>query len=183
MNYNEAYPLLKDRFNVFRYATYEKVMQMFNKFKTGVVYIGGAWCKNCQATIAIINKTAKKNKIRTILHFDPHFIDVFRDEVDIRDCGSLETKLDYYYLIEKLEYKSDVYVLDTLIPRINVPAVIGIRNGICVGVIDEEYILDDLGLHKENDTKDCTQEYTERLTELFERVNEREHRNHPFWKK
>lgn len=177
MSYNDEYPLLKDKFNVFRGATYDKVMQMFNKVKTGVIYIGGAWCKNCQAVISIINKTAKKNKIRTILHYDPHFIDVFKEEVDLRDCGDLETKLNYYYLIEKLEYKSDTLVQDTLIPRLNVPAVIGVKNGICVGVIDEEYILDAGGLHKEGDSLDCTKEYTNRLTELFQTVKQKERRH------
>ena len=39
---------------------------MFYKFKTGVIYIGGAWCKNCQAVISLINKTAKKNKINPV---------------------------------------------------------------------------------------------------------------------
>lgn len=174
MSYNDEYPLLKDKFNVFRTSTYDKVMQMFYKFKTGVIYIGGAWCKNCQAVISIINKTAKKNKVRTILHYDPHFIDIFKEEVDLRDCGSLETKLNYYYLIEKIQYKSDTLVQDTLIPRLNVPAIIGVKNGICVGVIDEEYILDDLGLHKEGDTKDYTEEYTNRLTELFQLVKAKE---------
>ncbi len=178
MNYNDVYPLLKDRFNVFRNASYDKVMQMFHKFKTGIVFIGGSWCKNCQAVVSIINKTAKKHKIKTILHYDPHFIDIFKDEVDIRDCGTLENKLDYYYLIEKLEYKSDIYVDDTLIPRIKVPAVIGIKNGICVGVIDEEYILDDLGLHKENEVEDHTEDYINKLDELFERTILKEHKHH-----
>lgn len=173
MSYNDEYPLLKDKFNVFRSANYDKVMKMFHKFKTGVILIGGAWCKNCQAVISIINKTAKKNKIRTILHYDPHFINIFKEEVDLRDCGDLETKLNYYYLVEKLEYKSDVYVQDTLIPRLNVPAVIGIKNGICVGIIDEEYLLDADGLHKEEETTDRTKEYTQRLTDLFQLVKEK----------
>lgn len=183
MSYNDDYLLLKDKFNVFRTATYDKVMSMFYKFKSGIIYIGGAWCKNCQAVVSIINKTAKKNKIRTILHYDPHFVDVFKDVVDLRDCGDLETKLNYYYLIEKLEYKSDTYVQDTLIPRLNVPAVIGVKNGICVGIIDEEYILDDLGLHKEGDSVDCTEVYTNQLTELFQEVKEKKRIRFPRRKK
>lgn len=178
MNYNDEYPLLKDKFNVFRTASYDKVMQMFHKFKTGVIYVGGAWCKNCQAVISLINKTAKKNKIRTILHYDPHFINVFKEEVDLRDCGDLETKLNYYYLIEKMQYKNDTLVQDTLIPRLNVPAVIGVKNGICVGVIDEEYIQDDLGIHKEGDSIDCSESYIHRLNDLFQMVKAKEPRKH-----
>ena len=75
-------------------------MKMFDKFKTGVIFIGGSWCKNCQAVIEIINKTAKKNKVRSIYHFDPKFINIFKEEVDMRDCGDLETKLNYFQLEE-----------------------------------------------------------------------------------
>ena len=176
MSYNDEYPLLKDKFNVFRSATYDKVMEMFYKFKTGVVYIGGAWCKNCQAIISILNRTAKKNKIRTIWHYDPHVINVFKEEVDLRDCGDLETKLNYYYLIEKLGFTSDTLVQDTLIPRLNVPAVIGIKNGICIGIIHEEYLLEGECLHEEDSTEDCTEHYEQRLTELFQAVKEKEHK-------
>ena len=126
----ENYSLLKGKIHVYRSAKYEKVMKMLDKFKTGVIFIGGSWCKNCQAVIEIINKTAKKNKIRSIQHFDPKFINIFNEEVDMRDCGDLETKLNYYYLIEKLGYESDNLVQDTFIPRMPVPAVIGVKNGV-----------------------------------------------------
>ena len=139
----ENYSLLKGKIHVYRSAKYEKVMKMLDKFKTGVIFIGGSWCKNCQAVIEIINKTAKKNKIRSIQHFDPKFTNIFNEEVDMRDCGDLETKLNYYYLIEKLGYESDNLVQDTFIPRMPVPAVIGVKNGVCVGIVDDEYILDD----------------------------------------
>ena len=169
MSFSE-YTLLDDKFHVFRNASYDKIMRMIYKFKTGVIYIGGTWCKNCQAIISLLNKTAKKNKIRTILHYDPHFINIFKEEVDLRDCGDLETKLNYYYLIEKIGYQSDVYVQETLIPRLNVPAVIGIKNGICVGIVDDEYILDETGLHQEGSSEDQTEAYTLKLTELFQKV-------------
>ncbi len=174
MNFVEEYTLLEDKFSVFKSVTYEKMMNIIDKFKTGIIYIGGAWCKNCQAIINLLNKTAKKNKIRTIYNYDPHFINVFKEEVDLRDCGDLETKLNYYYLIEKIGFKSDQLVQDTLIPRLNVPAIIGIKNGICVGVIDDEYILDKNGLHKDGDTVDMTQEYEDRLSELFQKVKKKD---------
>lgn len=174
MNFTEEYALLDDKLNVFRSVSYEKMMRMIYKFKTGIIYIGGAWCKNCQAIINLLNKTAKKNKIRTIYNYDPHFINIFKEEVDLRDCGDLETKLNYYYLIEKIGYKSDQYVQDTLIPKLNVPAIIGIKNGICVGVIDEEYILDEHGLHKEDSTEDMSLEYEQKLTTLFQKIKVKE---------
>lgn len=174
MSFVEEYPLLEDKHNVFKSVNYEKMMRMIYKFKTGVIYIGGAWCKNCQAIIHILNKSAKKNKIRSIYNFDPRFINVFKEEVDLRDCGDLETKLNYYYLIEKIGFTSDVYVQDTLIPRMNVPAIIGLKNGNCVGIISEEFVLDDKGLHKENSTEDQTKNFEEQLDLLFKKVKEKE---------
>lgn len=174
MSFKDDYPLLDDHFHVFRTVKYDKLMQMFYKFKTGVVYIGGAWCKNSQAVVGILNRTAKKNKIRTITHFDPHYINAFKEEKDMRDCLELEVKLNYYYLIEKLGFKSDIYVQDTLIPRLPVPAVIGIKNGVCVGIITDEYILDEKGLHVEASDEDMSVVYEEKLTELFKKVKSKE---------
>lgn len=173
MNYTEEYTLLDDRLNVFKSVTYDKMMQLIDKFKTGIIYIGGAWCKNCQAVVHIINRVAKKNKIKTVYNYDPHFINVFKEEVDLRDCGDLETKLNYYYFIEKIGFKSDTLVRDTLIPRLNVPAIIGLKNGICVGVIDEEYVMDDSGLHKEGCMQDVTADYEAKLTDLFQKVKKK----------
>ena len=76
----ENYDLLKGKIHVFRNANYDKIMKMLDKFKTGVIFIGGSWCKNCQAVIEIVNKTAKKNKIRSIYHFDPKFTNIFKEE-------------------------------------------------------------------------------------------------------
>ena len=145
-------------------------MKMLEKFKTGVIFIGGSWCKNCQAVIEIVNKTAKKNKVRSIYHFDPKFINIFKEEVDMRDCGDLETKLNYYYLVEKLGYSSDVLVQDTFIPRMPVPAVIGVKNGVCVGIVDDEYILDDGVLHKEDSDVNMMDDYVSKLDSLFKKV-------------
>lgn len=166
----ENYELLKGKIHVFRNVKYEKVMKMLENFKTGVIFIGGSWCKNCQAVIEIVNKIAKKNKIRTIKHFDPKFINVFKEEVDMRDCGDLETKLNYYYLIEKLGYKSDTLVQDTFIPRMPVPAVIGIKNGACVGVVEDEYVLDGDVLHAEGSDVNMMEEYINKLDSLFKKV-------------
>lgn len=173
MGFKEDYTLLDDKFNVYKSVNYEKMMKMITRFKTGIIFIGGAWCENCQAVAPLINKLAKKNKIRTIYHYNPRFLNVFKEQVDLRDCGDLETKLRYYEFIEKIGFKSDVFVQDTLIPRLKVPAVIGIKNGNCVGVIDEEYILDNAGLHEIDSQEDKTEEYSTRLTNLFKLVKEK----------
>ena len=168
----ENYRDLKGKIHVFKSVTYEKVMKMLEKFKTGVIFMGGSWCENCQAVVNIINKTAKKNKIRSINYFDPRFMNIFQEEVDLRDCEDLESKLNYYYLIEKIGYTSENLVPDTFIPRIAVPAIIGIKNGTCVGIIEDEYLLDDDVLHLKDSTEDKTEEYIKKLNELFQKVKE-----------
>ena len=97
-------------------------------------------------------------------------MNVFKEEVDLRDCGDLETKLNYYYLIEKLGYKNETLVQDTFIPRISVPAVIGVKNGVCIGVVEDEYILENDILHIEGSTEDKKEEYIEKLNNLFQKV-------------
>ena len=64
MTFVQEYQLLEDRFHVFKSITYDKMMKMLTQFKTGIIYIGGAWCKNCQAIVALLNKTAKASKIQ-----------------------------------------------------------------------------------------------------------------------
>lgn len=174
MNFNAEYPLINDIFHVYKEVNYKKMMSLIYNFKTGVIVLGGPWCKNCQAVMHLINETAKKNKIRSIYHFDPKFTNVFKEEVDFRDCLDLETKLDYYQLIEKIGYKSKTLVKDTLIPRLPIPAVIGIKNGACVGIITDEYILDEKGLHTEQSDVDMTEDYCNKLTELFIKVKEKD---------
>lgn len=161
---------LDDYFHVFKHVSYKKMMDMIYEFKSGVILICGPWCKNCQAVMNIINSTAKENKIRSIHCYDPQFVNIFKEKVDLRDCLSLEDKLEYYYLIEKIGYKSNVLVKDTLIPRLPIPAVIGIKNGNCVGIITDEYILDEKGLHAKGSDVDMTEDYKAKLTELFKAV-------------
>ena len=173
MTFVQEYQLLEDRFHVFKSITYDKMMKMLTQFKTGIIYIGGAWCKNCQAIVALLNKTAKASKIRTVYNYDPHFINVFKEEVDLRDCGDLETKLKYYALVEKVGFKSDELVVDTLIPRMPVPMILGIKNGSCIGMVSGEYVLDQEGLHEEGSCEDQTEQFVSKLKELFKNVKEK----------
>ena len=169
----ENYELLKGKLHVFKSAKYEKVIKMLDNFKTGVIFVGGSWCPNCQAVVDIINKTAKKNKIRSIQHYDPKFTNAFNEVVDLRDCGDLDTKLNYYCLVEKIGYESEKVVPETLIPRISVPAVVGIKNGTCVGIVEGEYLLDGDILHEKDSDIDMKEDYINKLEQLFKKVNEK----------
>ena len=176
MSFSKDYINL-DHFSVFKSITYDKMMQLFHRLKTGVLMIGGPWCQNRQAVMGIVNHVAKKNRIHTIYCYDPHFVNVFKEIDDLRDCKDLDTKLKYYELIEKIGYRSPELVQDTLIPRLPVPAIIGVKNGDCIGIISDEYLLDDYGLHTVDSKVDHRQEYETRLTKLFQLIKpKRKHR-------
>lgn len=66
MVYNEAYKNLKDEHNVFKEITYEEFMDMFEHLETGIVLLGGAWCKNAQIIVPYANTLAKKKGVDVI---------------------------------------------------------------------------------------------------------------------
>ena len=101
---------------------------------------------------------------------DPKFINVFKEEDDLRNCSTLEIKLKYYALVEKIGFKSTELVTDTLIPKIHVPFFIAIRNGNCVGYYTAELIKDSSGFHKEGELEDRTIEFVLALQNLISKI-------------
>ena len=150
---------------------YDELIKLFDSFDTGLVYIGGDWCKNCNNVLDIVVEEAMKAKLPYIYKYDPVFVNVYGEKEDLRDCKSLEIKLKYYAIVEKSHFKSDELVKDTLIPKIHVPFFMAIRNGSCVGYYTTQLIKDNNGrLHYENDTKDMTQEFRDNMKELLSKM-------------
>lgn len=174
MDYCLEYELLNDENHVFKNISYDELMDFFEGFKTGLIMIGGYWCKNCQAIIDLLNNVAKKSGIDYVYNYDPKFINVYGEEEDLRDCKSLEVKLKYYKIIENLGYKSDKLVVDTLIPRISVPFIFAIKNGTCVGYYEEELLRDGVLLYKEGHTEDYTLDFVHEITKLIEKINQKD---------
>ena len=58
MVYSEEYTNL-DGDNVFKEITYDEFMDMFEHLETGIVLLGGAWCKNAQIIVPYANTLAK----------------------------------------------------------------------------------------------------------------------------
>lgn len=138
MNYCEKYPLLKDENNLYKSIEIDDLLDLLAGFFTGVIYIGGAWDEYCQRIVPEANELAKSLNLDIIYNYDPKFINVFKEEENLIDCKTLEHKLKYYSIIEKIGYKSDVLVKDTLIPKINVPFFIVMKNGSCIGTVSAE---------------------------------------------
>lgn len=170
MDYCLEYPALKDKDYIFKAINYEELSHFLDSFQSGLIYIGGPWCKNCQAVINELNEVGKKSGLEVIYNYDPRFTNVFKEEEDLRDCKTLENKLKYYAIVEKIDFKSEELVVDTLIPRMHIPFIFGIKNGHCIGYYSPEFIKDEAGLHKEGDTEDKTIEFICTVTDLIHKI-------------
>ena len=98
---------------------------------------------------------------------------MFKEEEDLRDCESLEHKLDYYYLIEKIGYKNknNELVRDTLIQKMETPTFIVIKNGSVIDYFTSEYIRDPY-IRLEDSTDDKTMEFNSRITNMIRKLKE-----------
>jgi thiol-disulfide isomerase/thioredoxin len=167
VDYSKEYELLDDK-NIFKEISYDELMNFLDTFNTGLIYIGGAWCNYCQAIAPYLDNIAKKYNLEAVYNYDPRFTNVFGEVEDLRDCKSLENKLKYYAIVEKIKFKSSTLVQDTLISKIEVPFIMAIKNGTCVGTYSCKYVNDKYGLHAEDDIlhEDKAEEVTSAITEL-----------------
>lgn len=160
--------------NLIKKIDYDELIKMFDLFDTGFVMIGGDWCPNCTAVMDNVINIAKDKKLDTIYYYDPKFKNIYGEIEDLRDCKSLEVKLKYYAIVEKMGFKSEERVKDTLIARIHVPCFMAIRHGICVDYYVKELLKDNNILHEENSNLDKTQEFEENIKRLIDTVKKDE---------
>ena len=125
--------------NVFEPIDYKNLMDMFSNLKCGMVIMGNIKDKHTCIILDVLNKCAIKKNINKIYFYDCSYENKLGKLEDIRSCSFLEEKMDYYALVEKLGFKSDTLVKDTLIPQIEVPLIFGIRYGACTGFINPIY--------------------------------------------
>ena len=169
-DYVEKYDYLSDTNNVFKSIAYKDLM---NKLKddTFVLYVGGAWCPNCQAVVKFVNDAAKNNNIDTVYNFDTRISSLKTKENDIRNCNN-DAQLNLYRkFIESLNYinPNGLTTEGTDVQRLAVPAIFVIKNGVVKGSLIREYFYDeeqDL-LYVYDDTQNHKEEYIEELNSLF----------------
>ncbi len=169
MDFVKEYKYLEDEENIFKSINYDQLMDMINNLGSGLVVMGGPWCEYTQAVMKEINDIGKKAGIDVIYNYDPRFVDVFGEDNDLRDCKSLEIKLKYYAIVEKIGFKSTELVKDTLIPRIHIPFIFGLRNGSCVGYYSVEVLKKHNRLVDE-DKKDRTIDIIHNVDEIISKI-------------
>ena len=142
MVYSEEYTNL-DGDNVFKEITYDEFMDMFEHLETGIVLLGGAWCKNAQIIVPYANTLAKKKGLDVIYNFDLKYENELGRQGDLRTGTSLDHRMEYFNIAEKTGIESDTVVENTMMPRIPSPTFIAIKNGTTVGYFTAKYIKDE----------------------------------------
>lgn len=168
MVYSEEYTNL-DGDNVFKEITYDEFMDMFEHLETGIVLLGGAWCKNAQIIVPYANTLAKKKGLDVIYNFDLKYENELGRQGDLRTGTSLDHRMEYFNIAEKTGIESDTVVENTMMPRIPSPTFIAIKNGTTVGYFTAKYIKDETTDKLELSSEDML-DFAVKFTELVDLI-------------
>jgi len=168
MVYSEEYTNL-DGDNVFKEITYDEFMDMFEHLETGIVLLGGAWCKNAQIIVPYANTLAKKKGLDVIYNFDLKYENELGRQGDLRTGTSLDHRMEYFNIAGKTGIQSDTVVENTMMPRIPSPTFIAIKNGATVGYFTAKYIKDETTEKLELSSEDML-DFAVKFTELVDLI-------------
>lgn len=170
-DYVDKYDYLDDTDNVFKSISLEDLLDKLEK-DSFALYVGGAWCPNCQAIVKFVNEIAKENKIDTVYNFDTRISSLKTKENDIRNCNNEAQENLYRLFIEAISYvnPNGTTTEGTDIPRLAVPAIIVVKDGKVLDTLVREYFYDEekdiLYVYGEEETN-LKEEYIEELKSLF----------------
>jgi len=168
MVYSEEYTNL-DGDNVFKEITYDEFMDMFEHLETGIVLLGGAWCKNAQIIVPYAYTLAKKKGLDVIYNFDLKYENELGRQGDLRTGTSLDHRMEYFNIAGKTGIQSDTVVENTMMPRIPSPTFIAIKNGATVGYFTAKYIKDETTEKLELSSEDML-DFAVKFTELVDLI-------------
>ncbi|WP_379130136.1 S-layer homology domain-containing protein [Paenibacillus sp. sgz500958] len=112
--FQNVYPALAGTPHVFKTATYEDIVNLFESEGTYAVLVGGSWSENTQAVIGHINEVAKELNVSAIYNFDTK---LDGNSFDIADTSNPYAN-KYVDLINK--YLTNLNLYDKTIPEHNV---------------------------------------------------------------
>ncbi len=154
----------------FIHLDYNLFKHKINKKHSFVLYLGGTWCKNCRAINHVISNMSKENNIN-IYNLDSRIGD--KEPIDdFRKCNNEEQTNQYREFIELLNYKNEETVviedeefnlIDTKLPKLSVPALIVINDGILIDTLIEE--------HEEGISSEVEIELKNKLNNLFKKLD------------
>lgn len=170
-DYINQYDYLIDNVKIVS-VDYQTVMNKMKK-DSFILYVGGAWCPNCQAVAKFINDAAiETNQI--VYNFDTRIGVEKTMESDIRNCFDKASYNLYKKFIEASSYvnPNQTVTENTDVYRMSVPTILVYQDGKLLDFISEEYFYDGTILfkkeefHLENKT-DYSEEFYNSLLKLF----------------
>lgn len=112
--FNNVYEHLNDENHVFKTATYEDIVHLFESEGNYAVLVGGAWSEQTQAEIGFINEVAKEYGVSTVYNFDTR---LDGDSLNIADSSN---KFAYKYVDLVSKYLKNLNLYDKNDPEHNV---------------------------------------------------------------
>ena len=130
-DYFKEYHFLTDCSHVFVNYDFNDLMELFKESFTGIIYIGGPWCPNCQAIVPFVNEVAQKLKIEKVINFD-----FLGHDFNLRNGETEIEKTMYLKLCNTLG-------IDVNLP-LYVPTLLMYNNSCLVKEITHEYIYEEM---------------------------------------
>lgn len=170
-DYLYEYSYLTDENHLFKSLEYQKMMDMIKNKQSFFLYVGGAWCPNCQAVIKYINQVFKNNNIETIYNFDTRIASTKLKEDDIRNKSNTSLEKLYIDFVNALDfYDADN---EENPQRMSVPTILVIKEGKMTGFLSKEYLYDEqmdvLYDPQSLDKLDCKEQYILELETLLQK--------------
>ncbi|MBW4082157.1 S-layer homology domain-containing protein [Paenibacillus sp. S150] len=132
--FNQVYSHLNDENHVFKTATYEDIVHLFESEGNYAVLVGGAWSENTQADIGFINEVAKEYGVSTIYNFDTKL------DGDTLNIAASSNKFAYKYVDLVNKYLKNLSLYDTADPAHNVSYVNKAGETVVANKIDSPFL-------------------------------------------
>lgn len=132
--FNNVYEHLNDENHVFKTATYEDIVHLFESEGNYAVLVGGAWSENTQADIGFINEVAKEYGVSTIYNFDTK---LDGETLNIADSTN---KYAYKYVDLVNKYLKNLSLYDKNDPEHNVSYVNKAGETVTANKIDSPFL-------------------------------------------
>ncbi|KUP21220.1 S-layer homology domain-containing protein [Paenibacillus sp. DMB5] len=132
--FNNVYEHLNDENHVFKTATYEDIVHLFESEGNYAVLVGGAWSEQTQAEIGFINEAAKAYGVSTVYNFDTR---LDGESLNIADSSN---KFAYKYVDLVNKYLKNLNLYDKNDPQHNVSYVNKAGETVSVNKIESPFL-------------------------------------------
>ncbi|AIQ49826.1 hypothetical protein R70723_31035 [Paenibacillus sp. FSL R7-0273] len=132
--FDNVYEHLNDANHVFKTATYEDIVHLFESEGSYAVLVGGAWSEQTQGQIKFINEAAKEYGVSTVYNFDTR---LDGDSLNIADSSN---KYAYKYVDLVNKYLKNLNLYDKNDPDHNVSYVNKAGEAVTVNKIDSPFL-------------------------------------------